>query len=303
LSAAPATVPTTQLRHQAEGWAARLPDLRIQALRVAATVALGGHGRRRPGPGDSFWQFRDYRQGDALRGIDWRRSGRSSGRIYIREREWETAESFWLWLDQSPSMAYSAAPKRPEKRDRAAVLMLAVASLLLRGGERVGVLDGGESKPLGHPPAALPKITDRLARGQNDGSLPPLAGLPRHSTVLLFTDGWRPLEEWDKRLSALTAPGVQGHLVQVLDPAEQRLDLTGRVRLEGLEGEGELLLRRAEDLIDAYQERFDAHVRGLQAICRRRGWTYRTHLTDASPLPILLAVHQAISLGRRAAHA
>ena len=293
-----------QLRHQAEDWAARLPDLRIQALRVAATVSLGSHGRRRPGPGGSFWQYRPYQQGDGLRDIDWRRSARSSDRLFIREREWETAESFWLWLDQSPSMAYSASARRPEKRDRAAVLMLAAASLLLRGGERVGLLDGGDAKPLGQTPAALHRITDRMAQSATaESSLPPLSGLPRHSTVVLFTDGWQPLAEWDRRLGALTAPGVRGHLVQVLDPAEERLDLSGRVRLEGLEGEGDLLLRRAEDLIDAYTERFAAHIRGLQAICARRGWTYRLHLTDASPLPCLLALHQAISLGRRAAHA
>ena len=200
-------------------------------------------------------------------------------------------------------MAYAASARRPEKGVRAAVLMLVAASLLLRGGERVGLLDGGDAKPLGQTPAALHRITDRMTQSKRDSSLPPLSGLPRHSTVVLFTDGWQPLAEWDRRLGALTAPGVRGHLVQVLDPAEERLDLSGRVRLEGLEGEGDLLLRRAEDLIDAYTERFAAHIRGLQAICARRGWTYRLHLTDASPLPALLALHQAISLGRRAAHA
>lgn len=296
-------LPATQLRHEAEDWAARLPDLRIQALRVAATVSLGSHGRRRAGPGGSFWQYRPYQQGDRLREIDWRRSARSSNRLFIREREWETAESFWFWLDQSPSMAYAASPRRPEKRDRATVLMLALAALLLRGGERVGVLDGADTKPLGQTPAALQRITARMARTGRQDSLPPLADLPRHGTVILFTDGWQPLEAWEQRLGALTAPGVRGHLVQVLDPAEERLDLSGRVRLEGLEGEGDLLLRRAEDLIDAYAERYAAHIRGLQAICARRGWTYRQHLTDTSPLPSLLALHQAISLGRKAAYA
>lgn len=296
-------LPATQLRHEAEDWAARLPDLRIQALRVAATVSHGGHGRRRAGPGGSFWQFRPYQKGDRLREIDWRRSARSSGRLFIREREWETAESFWLWLDQSPSMAYAASPRRPEKRDRAAVLMLALASLLLRAGERVGVLDGADARPLGQTPAALQRITGRMGRSVHTPSLPPLADLPRHGTAVLFTDGWQPLDEWERRLAALAAPGVRGHLVQVLDPAEERLDLSGRVRLEGLEGEGDLLLRRAEDLIDAYSGRFAAHIRGLQAICARRGWTYRQHLTDGSPLPALLALHHAISLGRKAVHA
>lgn len=241
------TFPATKLRHQAEDWAARLPDLRVQALRVAATVSLGGHGRRRSGPGGSFWQYRPYRHGDRLRDVDWRRSARTSDRLFIREREWETAESFWMWLDRSPSMAYAASVRRPEKQDRAAVLMLALAALLLRGGERVGLLDGGDTKPLGQTAAALQRITDRLARRPEHASLPPFSGLPRHATVVLFTDGWQPLADWERRLEALTAPGVRGHLVQVLDPAEERLDLSGRVHVEGMEGEGDLLLRRAED--------------------------------------------------------
>ena len=288
-------------RKQAEEWAARLPDLRAQALRIAATVAIGGHGRRRAGAGDSFWQFRNYREGDAIRAIDWRRSAKMADRLYVREREWETAESFWFWLDQSPSMAFAGTGAREEKRERAAVLTLALAALLLRSGERVGLLDSGDTKPLGQSPAVLHRMTDRMAREEHVESLPPLANLPKYSTVVVLSDGWQPLDKWAKRLAAIAAPGVQGHFIQIVDPAEAKLDLRGRVRLEGLEQEGELLLRRAEDLVDAYQERFRGHINGLSALCRRRGWSYRLHSTDQPPMPLLLAMHQTIGLGRRAA--
>src|SRR5919202_2331648 len=136
--------PAASIQHCAEQLAARLPPLLVAAERVAATVAQGVHGRRRVGQGDSFWQFRQYQPGDAPQRIDWRESAKSQ-RVYIRETEWEAAQSVWLWRDSSPSMDYSSAAyitgaDWPTKRDRAELLLVALASLLLRGGERLTLL-------------------------------------------------------------------------------------------------------------------------------------------------------------------
>lgn len=298
----PATAVTDQHRREAESWAARLPALRTQALRVAATVAMGAHGRRRAGQGDSFWQFRPYRAGDPLRRIDWRRSGRSD-RLYLREREWESAESFWFWLDRSPSMAYRSHPDWPAKLDRATVLAIATAALLAASGERLGVLTAAGPVAAGAGKHALDRFLEHLAVADAEASLPPGVRLPRFSTVLAFGDTFAPLPEWDRRIAGLSAPGVRGQLVQVVDPGEVRFPYRGRLRIEGLEGEAPELLRRAEDLAPAYGERFAVHGRGLAAICERRGWRFRRHATDEPPLGVLLALHQALSLDRRVAHA
>src|SRR5689334_22734838 len=135
------------LRHRAEETAAALPPLLVAAERIAATVAQGVHGRRRVGQGESFWQFRQYEPGDAAGRIDWRESAKSQ-RLYVRETEWEAAQSVWLWRDASPSMAYTSAgyvpgAEWPTKRDRAELLLLALASLLVRGGERLTLLGSG----------------------------------------------------------------------------------------------------------------------------------------------------------------
>jgi uncharacterized protein (DUF58 family) len=289
-------------RRVAEDWAVRLPDLRAQALRIAATVTMGSHGRRRPGAGDHFWQFRPYRPGDTARSVDWRRSARSD-RHFVREQEWQAAESFWLWLDRSPSMLFSGAANRPSKVDRATILMLATAALLLRSGERVGLLKPSGPVSVGTGVRAMDRLTQQLMEAPADESLPPATGLSRHASVLAFGDTWAPLEQWDRRLALLSGPGVRGHIIQVIDPGEAQLSLAGRVRLEGLEGESPYEVRRAEDLADAYADRFEGHCQGLETICQRRGWRYRRHLTDQSPLPLLLSLYDAISLDRRVVHA
>ena len=55
-----------KLEGEAHALADRLPDLLLEALRVANTVAHGIHGRRRAGTGETFWQFRQF-QGERCR--------------------------------------------------------------------------------------------------------------------------------------------------------------------------------------------------------------------------------------------
>ncbi len=125
--------------------AAKLPDLVVAAKEVASSVVHGVHGRRRAGIGETFWQFRPFVPGESAAGIDWRRSARDD-RLYIREREWETAHTVSIWIDRSPSMGFISSLARQSKIDRALVLGLAAADLLVRGGERVSLL--GLTRPL-----------------------------------------------------------------------------------------------------------------------------------------------------------
>ena len=102
---APDVLAAARSARRAESLGARLPPLLVAAERVAATVAQGVHGRRRVGQGDSFWQFRPYAAGDSAARVDWRQTAKSE-RTYIRENEWEAAQSVWLWPDRSASMAW-----------------------------------------------------------------------------------------------------------------------------------------------------------------------------------------------------
>src|ERR671917_1907593 len=119
--------------------AQRMPRLVLEARRVAATLAHGIHGRRRAGTGESFWQFRPFVTGESAHRIDWRRSGRDD-RLYVREREWETAHTVRLWMDRSASMAFVSDLAQAPKIERGLVLGLALADAFVEAGERVGLL-------------------------------------------------------------------------------------------------------------------------------------------------------------------
>ncbi len=281
------------LRQRAERLAASLPPLLVAAERVAATVSQGVHGRRRVGQGETFWQFREYEPGDPPHLIDWRQSAKSD-RVFIRELEWEAAQSVWLWRDCSPSMDWRSGDSLPDKRARADLLGLALAVLLVAGGERVALL--GESRRPMSGRSAINRLTALIDRPTADESgLPPILPLPRHANVVLLSDFLMPLEEIDRLVGAYAERGIKGHILQILDPAEALLPYDGRIRFEGVEEEESWLLSRVENVRQVYQGRVEAQRRGLEAVARAAGWSCLFHRTDRSPESALLALYGALA--------
>ncbi|MBV9522098.1 MAG: DUF58 domain-containing protein [Alphaproteobacteria bacterium] len=280
------------IQHRAEALSATLPPLLVAAERVAATVAQGVHGRRRVGQGETFWQFRQFEPGDSVHRIDWRESAKSE-RIYIRETEWEAAQSVWLWRDGSSSMDYASSANVPTKRARADLLLVALAALLVRGGERVSVLGSG-----------LPPLSGRVALGRvaslidrpaaAPDSLPEFEALPRHAQIVLLGDFLSPLEETQALVARFAASGLRGHFLQILDPAEETLPFAGRVRFQGMEEQEEILISRVEAVRSQYVGRLAAHREGLVAIANPAGWSFSAHRTDRPPHAALLSLFAAL---------
>ena len=282
---------------QAEALGARLPPLVVAADRIAATVQQGVHGRRRSGQGDAFWQFRPFLPGDSAARVDWRQSAKSD-RLFIRETEWEAAQTVALWRDASASMAWRSGPAVTLKRERAELLLLATASLLLRGGERVRLIGGSGRNHAGR--AGLEAVADALGRaapggGEEAGVPPNDPTLPRHARAVLFGDFLSPLDEIKESVSALAARPLRGHIVQILDPAEETLPYRGRIRFEGLEAEAPSLVPRVERVRELYEERLRLHRAGVAAIAAAAGWGFLTHRTDQPAGQVLLALWQALA--------
>ncbi len=287
------------LEHRAESAAARLPGLLVAARQIAATVSLGSHGRRRPGLGESFWQFRPYSSDDTPHAIDWRQSAKSDG-VYVREREWISAQTISLWCDLSASMHFRSRKDLPTKADRAATLLLALGILLIEGGEKIirlgadgSVLQGASSGRL-----ALSHMAEQLAidlgQPNTNNTLAFSGAMARHGTTVLIGDFLQPIELISQSLSVFSDRSQSVHLVQVLDTAEETLPFSGRVRFEGLENDGEFVIDRVEDARIAYVDKLRAHRDALRALAASHGWSFATHRTDTPPHLTLVALHRAI---------
>lgn len=284
--------PSAHVARRAEALGATLPPLLVSAQRVANTVAQGVHGRRQVGQGDSFWQYRPVNAGDPPGRIDWRASAKTD-RTYVRQTEWEAAQTVYLWRDAGPSMDWRSGAAVPRKQERAELLLLALAALLLRGGERVRLL-GGPLRMRGGR-GALEAVAEALSELPPGNGLPPEAPLPRHARVVMIGDFLSPLPEIRRAVGALAALPVQGHLQQVLDPAEALLPFTGRVRFQGVRAEHDHVVPRVEGIREGYATALSDQVHGLATLATAAGWSFGTHRTDHPPESALLALYMALA--------
>jgi len=284
------------LQHQAQKLAALLPPLLVEAERVASVVHQGIHGRRRAGIGESFWQFRRYTAGDPAERIDWRQSARTD-KLFIREREWEAAQNVYLWADMSGSMRYRTYKEDPSKTERAQVLLLALATLLVRGGEKAVWLAREPIVIRGRE--GLQRIAASLETTPIDESLPPQNPIARHAHIVLASDFLMPPAELDQLMRRYAALNLRGALVHVLDPAEEDLPFQGRLEMQGLEGEEPLLLPNAGALRAAYRQRMATHKARLARMAESAGWFYIPHVTNTQPHATLMQLFQNLAADPR----
>ncbi len=274
--------------------AARIPRLMLDARRVAATIIHGVHGRRRAGPGENFWQYRRFVSGEPSGHVDWRRSARDD-HLYVREREWEASHTIWLWPDRSASMEFHSDLTEWSKLDRALVVTFALAEVLVQGGERVGI-------PGVIRPTSNRNIIEKMAQAivhdiTERPSLPPHFAPAPFSEVLLLSDLWSPIADFRTIIGQLAANGARGHVVQVVDPAEETFPYGGRVEFVEPEGLGSVTAGRAEMWRTDYQKLVANHRAALRAECEQFGWTFTVHRTDRGPTELLFAIHARMSAG------
>ena len=283
------------LRSRAEGEAARFPALLARADHLAGTVLLGDHGRRRSGMGDDFWQYRPVQPGDPRRMIDWRRSARGDER-FVREREWQIAQSVMLWVDQSASMRFSSDKGHPEKGDRARLLALATAVLLVRGGERVGLT--GSLLPPRRGGNQILRLAEFFSRDSTeDYGVPEHRAMIPNARALFVSDFLGDVSEVVTALGKAADRGIRGVLVQVLDPTEEAFPFQGRTIFESMGSTLRHETLKAGDLRSRYLERLAARKAELTLLCDRTGWQFQTHHTDASAQSALLWIYRALDRG------
>ncbi|MGV6839776.1 MAG: DUF58 domain-containing protein [Planktomarina sp.] len=277
---------------KAQGVAAAYPPLLAQAIRLAETVNFGNHGRRRPGTGEAFWQYRPAMPGDSLRQIDWRRSGRGD-ETFVREEESQIAQSVLFWCDNAASMTYQSGGA--SKAERAQLLTLALAHLALRGGERVGSAAGGlkTRAGLGQMDRLYAYLADQAASG--DYGRPLVDGLVPGAFGVFLSDFLGPLHPIEAALGAALDRGTLGVLVTVLDSAEMNFNFKGRTVFQSMEGSVVHETNQAADLQAGYDDALQKRIKTISDYAAAAGWGFHLHSTDQSPKAALAWLHGYIS--------
>ncbi|MGV6801590.1 MAG: DUF58 domain-containing protein [bacterium] len=286
----------TATHAEGESLAQALPPLLVEASRLSHSLSAGIHGRRRAGTGETFWQYRHYLPGDASSLIDWRQSARSDGALFVRQQEWESATTIWLWPDPKATMAYRSRPDLPSKQHRAQVLCIALSSLLARAGERTGLAGAALAPFMGRT------TPTRLAEALLTQPLPPQlpdiqgTGLKR---AIFFSDFFQDTEQLTKTISSLNSNGVEGILLQINDPSELEFPFTGRTEFHDIsEQEHPVLFGDAHAIAADYRRKVQAHRECLRDSCAHIGWSFLHHNTYEPALTCLTSLYSLLQRER-----
>ncbi len=299
-AAAEASLPSPTLRHFDARLLATLGSLDLQARYVVEGFVAGLHRSPFHGFSVEFSEYREYEPGDDPRHVDWRAFARS-GRLYVKRYMQETNLACYALVDTSASMEYRGPDAWGSKLEVGRVLCAALAWMMLRQNDAVGLLawaeqaEGLELVPPSQRSSQFGLLLRQLDRLEPNPRTT-LAGLVataarrirRRSLAILISDLLEPPEDLAEALRQLRYSGTELLVLQVLDRDELEFPFTEDTIFEDPEtGKRRGVAPAAAR--DTYLQRFtaflDSHrdqLRGLEA-------HHRIVRTDEAPWQALQA--------------
>jgi uncharacterized protein (DUF58 family) len=272
---------------------AALQGLDFKARYVVEGFLAGRHASPFHGPSVEFADHRDYQKGDDLRRLDWRLYARSD-RLCVKRYRQETNAQVYVLCDTSASMRYGGKRAWAAKLDCARVMAAALAWLLLRQSDAVGLLalDAAAVPEFLRPsqrPTQLGAMLRHLAALRPDGGAR-LAALLEHaarlvrrrSIIVLLSDLLEPPEDVALALKRLRFDGHECVILQVLDGDEIDFRFAGDFVFEDLETGARRLVDPAAAR-PAYRERFRAFMSRYEDLFRTIEAHHTIVRTDADP--------------------
>ncbi len=298
---------------------ARLSGLELRARTIVEGMLAGRHRSPHHGFSVEFAEHREYARGDDLRYVDWKLYGKSD-RYFLKQFEEETNFTCHVLLDVSESMRYRSAGAALSKLEYAAAIAAALAYVILRQQDAVGLMTFDTRiqhvlRASGTPthfdallrmmeecePSRVATVdatttrSDSIESESDDESVafiePPLreaaSRLKSRGVVLLMSDLFASPESLARGLKLLRHGRHDVIVGQVIDPAEQDFPFEESTRFVGLEGTG---ARRVEprSLCRAYREEFEKFLRSTRSMTRDLGMDYHLLRTDR-PLDVVLS--------------
>jgi uncharacterized protein (DUF58 family) len=266
---------------------ASLGAIVLEARALAGAILPGLHGLRRAGRGERYWQHREMRDGETLRGVDWRRSARSD-RLYARELEQENPARLQIWCDLRPSMDWTGAPARHTKAQAGLVLGLGLGLAVLEAGEAVMVLGSGPVR----------RDSDMALGLLRAGQAGPIAGATgaRSGNVLLVSDGLEPPDVWHRRVLGLRNGRGEVFVALFADPAEINFPYSGRLQVTAPKQAWQV--GRAEVAASNWAKVYGDHMASVRVAIEDAGGHVFSHRADQPVTPIALQIANRLSGAR-----
>jgi uncharacterized protein (DUF58 family) len=276
---------------------ARIGSLELLARAVVEGFISGLHRSPYTGFSTEFTEYRQYNAGDDLRYLDWRLLGRTD-RYFIKKYRADTNTQCHLLVDTSASMRYAGPKSAVTKLQYAQFLAAALAHLVGRQQDAVGLMAFNDSVHA-HVPARnrtghMRTIYGQLAALEAGGetrlaiSLHEMAErLPRRSIVVLVSDFYDEPEELASAFQHLRFKGHDPIAFHVLDPNEVEFDFDDAVLLLEDAESSEQMPVLPDVVAGGYKERVRRHLEDLREVCAANHVDYEL-ITTNQPLDFAL---------------
>ncbi|MBL8851785.1 MAG: DUF58 domain-containing protein [Planctomycetaceae bacterium] len=295
-----------RLREAGQG----LTGLEFKARQVVDGFLAGSHRGPRRGSSAEFAEHRAYAPGDDLRYLDWKVFGKHD-RFYLKQLEQETNFTCHLLLDASSSMLYRSEDASLSKLETGCLAAAAIAWLVLRQQDLVGMTAFAQSLQMQLPPSgqpshlkqiadALEQIMVRSAAASDANGAPTTEPAPtlrplhewceqgwKRAVVVVLSDCLGDLSSNLEALRRLRSCRHDVVLLHVVDPAEQDFPFDEPTRFHDVES-GRAQPVDCRQLRAAYCADFESFRRKLETDCRELGADYALLRTDA-PVELALA--------------
>jgi uncharacterized protein (DUF58 family) len=242
---------------------AALGRIEIVARWVVEGFLTGLHRSPRKGFSVEFAEHRPYMPGDDLRYLDWKIAARAD-KWMIKQFEEETNLRAAIVLDVSKSMDWTGSPERLTKLSYAEHLVAALANLLIRQKDAVGLVRFDDEIKTVVAPRARSVHFYRLVRTLSD----PHGGkaaqvkdalfraerlIRRPGMIFVISDLLFDHEVIDGPLKSLRAAGHNVGVLHIMDPGEKALTAAGEAIFCDTESDLQVSVAVA-DVEDAYRE-------------------------------------------------
>ncbi len=286
---------TSELLKKSEEMASLLPNILSDSYLSTKNIFQGLHSTRFAGKGETFWQFKEYKYGDSINSIDWRKSA-GTKKVLVREKENETAKVIYFYYDKSKSMAFTSSKILRTKYYIAALISLTLARIFVRNREHT-YLFNEKKKPV-KCNVNFNNFNKNFVTEEKKNDLPNHINLKNNSSIIILSDFLYDSNILKNFITKCKNKNINGYLIHVLDPIESSFDIGDNIKLSDLETNNSLIIGNSNSFKKRYQENLNNLKRQLDLISKTEKWPYMLYSTEQDLNKFLIKIINKILINK-----
>ena len=277
-------------------YASLLPKIMFESSILSRNIIEGLHASRISGKGEDFWQFKEYRQGDSLSSIDWRKSA-ALNKVLVKQKENETAKTIYFYFDKTKSMFFKSKKNLQNKHYIAILLQLTLSRLFLKN--RENVFHFKTDKSMIKCSNDLSSFNESFLFEENSINFPSKSLMANNSICFIISDFLYDIKIVKNFLINLKQNNISGFLIQILDPLEIDFNINENLILNDLETNAKLKVDESNKFKDFYDKKLKDLQNNLIDLSKHSNWSYILHDTSKNIKPILLEICKSITIKKK----